>query len=161
MRTTNIRIHCFLLVIASATTMSVMSPLSAAPQGKPDKNLKGLSIWADEDGKTWHIKTHTKSGAFHKFAGRIEVGGSKITGATGIDKLERGDSWKIDFATNTVNFSLNTKGGWDTVNMILTRRPKTVTYDIHEDGQPMNPERIHLGHDNHHPTRSHFTIPGK
>lgn len=153
-------VRCLGVLVAIAVAMSFLAGAPAAPKGKPSKELKGVRIWSEQDGKTWHFATHGKSEHPHVFAGLIDVEGAKISGATGIDKLESPDFWKIDFTKNTVRFSVRTGGKWDNINLILSRRPDTLTFDLKEDGQPMQTKRIHLGQNNKHPDGSRFTLKG-
>jgi hypothetical protein len=161
-------IRFLLIVIVSVTAMSLAVPASAAETkakaGKkkvtPPKGLPGVRIWVDDDGALVFM-AHTEKKATHDFAGTIEVVGAKISGATGIDKLEPPDFWKIDYTKNTVAFGLRTYRERDRITLILNRRAKEFVFDLKENGQPMPTHRIHIGPQNKQPDSSKFTLPGK
>jgi hypothetical protein len=150
--------RCLLWVIVIAATMTVAdTAMGAGPKGKAPE-AKGLRIWQDKEG--WHLVSHTAPGHVHIFTGTIKVVGAKISSTKGIDKIEKGDFWKINTTTNTVTFRLTTNGKWDRVEFKLNQYAEKLIFDVREDGKA-KPERIYIGHAGKHPDGIPFTLPGK
>jgi hypothetical protein len=153
--------RCLLLSVAGAAAILLPTlAIGASPKGKAPAHETGLRIWVDGKG-VWHFVSHTNPGHVHVFSGAIRVSGAKIRGALGIDKLEKGDYWRINGATNTVAFRLTTNGKWDRIDLVLNGPAKEVTFNLKEDGKPMKLSRVHVGKAGKNPKDMPFTLPGK
>jgi hypothetical protein len=101
-----------------------------------------LYIWHSANG--WHLRVRHATRSHEVFTGQVNTGGVEKISYKPFH-LEKNDSVSLNGTGTELNFTFNNYGGVDGIDF-TTNCAKLLTFsNLTLQGQPINPDRVHLG----------------
>jgi hypothetical protein len=122
------------------------------PKEMHESHLEGLSIWHDERGSGWHLRTSTR-GEPRRFGGRVWLSEGSFA-----DVRPSRTEWsdRLRATGRAIEFDFRTQGGVDGFEFRVTGA-RCVHFALSMDGRD-DVEHVYIGAQGAHPARHAFTL---
>lgn len=151
----------FLMVMVAIFVLSISTTVFAWPgyvQGRPVSmdlgDSRGYFIWHDDDGY-YHIWSSTRN-SDHQYSGVIYTNGNfeDVQGRG----LESNDWYTVRHEGHEIKFDFSTASHGEDGLKFHVARGEHIRFELFIDGHPIDPQRIHVGHDGWTPNSYDFMI---